>query len=110
MEYNPGQKPVRDVVTQPRQMAGIIFGRCGGGFDLNTDDVAGIEFGDDVNLVASVVLAEVVQTAAALAHSGLSPQLGDDEGFQQTSEQVRVAHDGLLGGPDCGGQKRRIDE
>ncbi len=83
MEDYAGEEMVAGVVSKPGQVAGVVERGCCGGFDLEGDQALGVELGDHVELVAAVVLAEVVEAAAVFAGARLCPQLSDDKGLEQ---------------------------
>lgn len=58
MEGDSGSESVADLVLQPLKMTCVMpiwRARC---LDLNTDDLPPAEFDDDVNLVATLLLAQ----------------------------------------------------
>ena len=62
VEYGAGHEPVAELVVQPFEVACVLAGWRGGGFDLDREDVAGGDLGDQVDLVPALLVAQVVET------------------------------------------------
>jgi hypothetical protein len=50
VEYRAAHEPVAEFVVQPFELACTLAGWCGGGSDLDSEDVAGGDLGDQVDL------------------------------------------------------------
>ena len=72
-------------------MSGTV-GRWGGiGLDLDRDQAATGEFGEQVDLEAALLLAHVVQARSGCRSGEFGADLGDDERIEQSPEQVAVS-------------------
>ncbi len=56
MQHDADEQLVTDVIAQPHEVTCIVAGGHGGGFDLERQQMLGIQFGDHIYLVATVVL------------------------------------------------------
>jgi len=66
--------------------------------------------GYQVDLAPAVVLPQVEQAGPGRAEGGLGPELGGDEGVEESAEKVAVAHDGGDIEAESGAEKGRIHE
>ena len=95
VEDDPVPEAVAEAISQPGEVSGGIAVGGGVGLDLEGEQVASAELGDDVDLVASVLLAQVVEAGSCFADRELAAELGDDEGVEQAPKEISVAEHGV---------------
>ena len=92
MEHDAAREVVAELLAQPSQVPGVRFGGRGGRLDLERDDPTVWGFGNEVDLVAPIVVAKVVEPRGRRAEIELGAELGDDERIDETAKHIAVAY------------------
>jgi len=79
MEYRAGHKAIPEFVAEPFEVSCRLAGWRGGGFDLDGEDFAGGDLGDQVDLVTALLVTQVVQPWRVGREFELRPELSDSE-------------------------------
>lgn len=79
MEDEAVDEAPSDAVSKPREVPCGVGARCRVGLYLERQEIAPAEFGDDVDFMATVFLAHVVEAGPSGADGQLGTKLGDDE-------------------------------
>lgn len=90
VEDHAGEETVAEVVSQPDQVAGIVTSWARGRFDLDSDDLLGAPFDEEVHLVPPLSVSHVVELGEVVHETQLWPYLGGDEGIQEPTEQISL--------------------
>ena len=71
MEYRTCLEPVAHLVAQPDKVPGMVSAGRTMGLDFDADDSPGAEVGNEVNLVPTVAVTQVVELGSNRVHDSL---------------------------------------
>jgi hypothetical protein len=91
VEYDSMEEALAEAVSQPGEVSSGVAVGGGIGLHLESEEVLPGELGEDVDLVAPVLLAQVVEAGSRLAARAFGAELGGDEGVEKPPEQVAIA-------------------
>jgi hypothetical protein len=91
VEHHTAGEPLSQPLAQPREVSHCAeVGRSR--LHLEGHQLSGSELREEVHLVASVFLSQVVETGSRRAERQLRPDLGHDEALQYPAQQITVAN------------------
>ncbi len=82
MQYHSSDEPFSELLPQPEEMPGVGPIRSAARFRFDGDDPTSAEFSDDVDLVASLLIPQVVEARPCRRDGYLGAELGGDEGVE----------------------------
>lgn len=91
MEHDTRQEALTELVTQPFEVFRSGGIRLVSRLHFDADDRAGADLGEEVELLSSLLYAQVVEARPAIGEYSLSPQLRCDERLEHAAEEVPFA-------------------
>jgi hypothetical protein len=110
VQPSSGEEALAEPLAQPFEVTGITARGRRGGLDLDSYDVPAGELGHEVDLVTTVLLAQVVEASGKPPKLELWPDLRQYEGLDQTPEERAIPQDGRLVHAERARQQRRVDQ
>ena len=109
MQDDPRHERVRISIAERGQMASAVCRRGRVGLDLQADQPATGQLGEEVHFEPALLLAHVMETRTRWRDRELGAELGGDERVEESAKQVAVAHHEIDVDAEHRGGETRID-